>query len=91
MSTLTEAVDKFRAYNLQSTNAEENLWSRGTFMKSALAGAAGSLIAGFDIGHASPVLLRKMISHVEHGWPNLWIPIHGSRWKVHPPDQVFKA
>jgi hypothetical protein len=36
-------------------------------MKSALAEAAGSLIAGFDIGHASPVLLRKMIPTLNPG------------------------
>jgi len=36
-------------YNLQlMTNTEENLWSRRAFVKSALAGAAGSLIAGID-------------------------------------------
>ena len=37
-------------YNLQTmTNAEENLWSRRAFVKSVLAGAAGSSIAGIDI------------------------------------------
>jgi aspartyl-tRNA(Asn)/glutamyl-tRNA(Gln) amidotransferase subunit A len=43
------------AYNLQlMTNAEENLWSRREFVKSTLAGAAGSLIVGIDkaAGHA---------------------------------------
>ena len=36
------------------TNTEENLWSRRAFVKSALAGAAGSVIAGINIkaGHA---------------------------------------
>ncbi len=38
-------------YNLQlMANTEENLWSRRAFMKSALAGAAGSLIVGIDKG-----------------------------------------
>jgi len=32
------------------TNTEENLWSRRAFLKSALAGAGGSLIAGIDKG-----------------------------------------
>jgi aspartyl-tRNA(Asn)/glutamyl-tRNA(Gln) amidotransferase subunit A len=32
------------------TNTDENLWSRRAFNKSALAGAAGSLIAGIDKG-----------------------------------------
>jgi aspartyl-tRNA(Asn)/glutamyl-tRNA(Gln) amidotransferase subunit A len=37
--------------NLQPmTNREENQWSRRTFMKSTLAGALGSLIAGIDNG-----------------------------------------
>jgi aspartyl-tRNA(Asn)/glutamyl-tRNA(Gln) amidotransferase subunit A len=36
------------------TNTKENLWSRRAFVKSALAGAAGSVIAGINIkaGHA---------------------------------------
>jgi len=39
------------AYNLQlMTNPEENPWSRRAFVKSALVGAAGSLIVGTDKG-----------------------------------------
>ena len=45
MITLTRAVHGLRSYNLQiMTNIEENPWSRGAFMKSALAGVAGCLI-----------------------------------------------
>ncbi len=44
---------KLWMYNLQlMTNTEENLWSRRAFMKSALAGATGSLIAGIGKGTA---------------------------------------
>jgi aspartyl-tRNA(Asn)/glutamyl-tRNA(Gln) amidotransferase subunit A len=42
-------------YNLRTmTNTKENLWSRRAFVKSALAGATGSVIAGIGIkpGHA---------------------------------------
>lgn len=37
------------------TNTEDNPWSRRAFMKSALAGAAGSLIVGIDKGVGHPI------------------------------------